>query len=223
MTDRLLLGRPFARYGLPDPSPLYNLSVAHGLKNQENAKDIKTGQPVGRIPHFDEMLAFFSNHALQPRPRSTLVHGDYKLDNMVFDKNSPKVKGILDWEMSTVGHPLSDLANLLHGFYTVNMKPRPEYMSPAFLPGATPGLPTSKDIMGWYREEAGWDPSAEMGWAMAFSVFRAAAIAQGIAARVARGQATSEKAKEYAEAFKHLGQFAWELVQGEMAKAKAKL
>lgn len=169
------------------------------------------------------MLSFFSNKSLQPAPKSTLVHGDYKLDNMVFDHASPTVIGILDWEMSTVGHPLSDLANLLHGFYTVKMRPRLEYMSTAFEPGVTPGLPTPEQIMAWYSEEAGWDPREEMGWAMAFSVFRAAAIAQGIAARVATGQATSEKAREYAEAFKHLGEFAWELVQGEMVKVKAKL
>lgn len=169
------------------------------------------------------MLAFFSDKSLQPKPRSTLVHGDYKLDNMVFHPSSSHVIGILDWEMSTVGHPLSDLANLLHGFYTVKMRPRLEYMSTAFEPGKTPGLPTPEQIMEWYRQEAGWDPRGEMGWAMAFSVFRAAAIAQGIAARVATGQATSEKAREYADAFKHLGEFAWELVQGEKAKGKAKL
>lgn len=159
------------------------------------------------------MLEFFANKKLQPKERATLVHGDYKLDNMVFDKTNPQVIGILDWEMSTVGHPLSDLANLLNGFYTVSI--RPKYMSDAFVPGVTPGIPTPETIMKWYAEVAGWDPRPEMNWAVAFSVFRSSAICQGIAARWATRQATSEQAKNYADAFRPLGELAWTIIEKE--------
>lgn len=184
---------------------------------QEQAVDVDTKEPVGRIPHFDDMLAFFSTKHLQPRDRATLVHGDYKLDNMVFHKTEPRVIGILDWEMSTIGHPLSDLANFLNGFYTVALQPK--YVSKDFRPGVTPGIPTPEDVLRWYADVAGgWDPRPEMGWAASFSIFRSAAIAQGIAARVATRQATSEQAKSYADAFKPLGEFAWSMVQEQQKK-----
>ncbi|KXJ90198.1 phosphotransferase enzyme family protein [Microdochium bolleyi] len=186
---------------------------------QEKAVDVDSGEPVGLIPHFDGFLSFFSDAARQPRDRGTLVHGDYKIDNMVFHPTQARVLGILDWEMSTVGHPLSDLANLMHPFYTVDVTLGYQSSSgrgnDAFRPGATPGMPTPDLIMDWYAAVAGWDPRPEMNWAMAFSCFRSAAIAQGIAARVAQRQATSERAVEYADAFKVLGEFAWGLVEKE--------
>ncbi|KAI0023402.1 acyl-CoA dehydrogenase family member 11 [Xylariomycetidae sp. FL0641] len=184
---------------------------------QARAVDADTGEPVGAIPHFAELLAFFGDRRRQPRDRAALVHGDYKLDNMVFHATEARVVGLLDWEMSTVGHPLSDLANLLNPYYTQTAE-RSFYDSRAFAPGATPGLPTPDQILAWYAETAGWDPRPEIAWAAAFGVFRAAAITQGIAARVATRQASSAQAKKYADTFKPLGEAAWELVQEEMAK-----
>jgi aminoglycoside phosphotransferase (APT) family kinase protein len=63
---------------------------------QMKAKDKDTGEPVGKIPHFDEMVSFFSNPKTQPKDRSTFVHGDYKIDNVVFHKTEPRVIGILE-------------------------------------------------------------------------------------------------------------------------------
>ncbi|KAH9905741.1 protein kinase-like domain-containing protein [Xylariomycetidae sp. FL2044] len=188
---------------------------------QAAAVDAKTGAQVGAIPHFEEMTRFFGDGARQPRPRASLVHGDYKLDNMVFHATEPRVVGILDWEMSTVGHPLSDLANILGPWYTAGAAQTGYLRSGAFAPGATPGLPTPEVVMGWYAEVAGWDPRPEMNWAMAFSVFRASAICQGIAARAATGQASSAEARKYADAFRPLGELAWSLVQKEMEQVKA--
>jgi aminoglycoside phosphotransferase (APT) family kinase protein len=179
---------------------------------QASAVDADTGKPVGQLPHFDEFLRFFSDDAKQPSDRSTLIHGDYKIDNLVFHKTEPVVIGILDWEMSTVGHPLSDLSNIMNPFYTVSMKGVQFSSSDAFLPGATPGLPTPETIVKWYADTAGWDPRSDVNWGMAFSIFRLSAICQGIAARVATKQASSEQAKKHAEALSSLAEFAWELV-----------
>ncbi|KAI8945545.1 kinase-like domain-containing protein [Xylaria longipes] len=194
---------------------------------QSKAVDIDTKEPVGQIPHFDEILQFFADKDLQPRHRATLVHGDYKLDNMVFHRTESRVIGILDWEMSTVGHPLSDLGNLLMPFYTHKVTSSYNHTANAFLPGATPGLPTPDIVLGWYKEAAGWDPRPEYHWALAFAVFRISAISQGIAARFATRQASSAEAQKYAESFKPLGELAWSLVEQEKAKStitkKAKL
>jgi aminoglycoside phosphotransferase (APT) family kinase protein len=177
---------------------------------QSKTIDVETKKPVGSIPHNDEMIQFFSDKKRQPKERASLVHGDYKLDNVVFDMNSPAMIGILDWEMSTVCHPISDLANLVNPFYTLEI--RPKYISDGFLPGITPGLPTADMVIDWYSEVAGWDPRPELEWAVAFSMFRGAALCQGIAARVATKQSTHQEARNYADAFLPLGNFAWKMV-----------
>lgn len=184
-------------------------------------------------PRFAELMAFFADPARQPRDRSSIVHGDYKIDNLMFHPTEPRVIGVLDWEMSTVGHPLSDVVNLTSPFFMALYlgDPRskglefPHLQTPeAFLPGRTPGLPTTEELLGWYVEGSGgkYDPRSDMNWGCAFGMFRNAAILQGIAARVARRQATSEVAGRYANSFKNLGQLAWNLVEDEKAAGPAK-
>jgi aminoglycoside phosphotransferase (APT) family kinase protein len=63
---------------------------------QAAAVDVETKVPVGQIPHVDEMLAFFRDKKLQPKDRGNLIHGDYKIDNLVFHKTEPRVIGILE-------------------------------------------------------------------------------------------------------------------------------
>ncbi|KAI1175272.1 kinase-like domain-containing protein [Nemania sp. FL0916] len=191
-------------------------------ETQAQAIDVDTREPVGQIPHLEDTLRFFADPGRQPRDRATVVHGDYKLDNMVFHKTEPRVLGLLDWEMSTIGHPLSDLANMLMPFFTAEASRSFNPRSEAFLPGATPGLPSPDDVLGWYQDAAGWDPRPEFHWALAFSVFKLSGIAQGIAARYATRQASSAEARKYAQAFQPLGELAWSLVEQEKAKSKTK-
>lgn len=67
--------------------------------DQAAVKDKETGEEVGMIPHYDEMVGFFGDESTQPQDRSTFVHGDYKVDNVVFHATEPHVIGIIDWEM----------------------------------------------------------------------------------------------------------------------------
>ncbi|RYP80304.1 hypothetical protein DL769_002538 [Monosporascus sp. CRB-8-3] len=192
---------------------------------QARAVDADTGRAVGHVPHFEELLAFFGDPRAPGRPRDgrvALVHGDYKIDNLVFHAAEPRVVGILDWEMSTLGHPLSDLANLLHpvygtgpGLVVASRSPRPAAGA------AAEGLPDPETAVSWYRDAAGWDPAPEMAWALAFSVFRLSAICQGIAARVATRQASSESARRHAEAMGPLAETAWAMVRKAKADAAA--
>ncbi|CAK7271277.1 hypothetical protein SEPCBS119000_004520 [Sporothrix epigloea] len=181
---------------------------------QASTKDKETGLPVGELPHMDEMMTFFGDAHYQPTDRSTLIHGDYKIDNLVFHKTLPEIIGILDWEMSTRGHPLSDLLNLLTPFQTAHLAGQIHIGNPLFLPGRLPGLPTLDEITAMYAAEAGWTPTAsELRWAAAFNIFRLAAICQGIAARAASRQASSEAALSYAKARVPLAQLAWEMMK----------
>lgn len=63
---------------------------------QAKAVDVETEEPVGMLPHFEETVKFFQNERLQPQDRATLVHGDYKIDNLVFHKTEPRLIGILE-------------------------------------------------------------------------------------------------------------------------------
>jgi len=206
---------------------------------QARVQDVDTGVAVGQLPFFGPMMEFFADERQQPQDRATLVHGDFKIDNLVFHKTEPRVIGILDWEMATIGHPLSDLSNLLTPFFTASLDPRTSVsVHPGFLPRATRGLPTPDEITNLYFSIATPSPSGsnnslelslenhrqlkpaearerkrELQWAQAFNIFRLAAICQGIAAREAGRQASSEKAKRYGEARNPLAKFAWELVQ----------
>ncbi len=217
---------------------------------QARAVDVETGEAVGPVPHSEELLAFFGDERRPGRPRDgggggggSLVHGDYKIDNLVFHPAEPRVIGILDWEMSTAGHPLSDLANLLLPLYGAGpgivSAPAP---APALTdarrkekkekkenggddgddPTRTPGLPDPAAVVAWYGAAAGRPVRPrEMAWALAFGVFRLAAICQGIAARVATRQASSASARRHAAAMAPLADMAWAMVRREIELEEA--
>ena len=119
------------------------------------------------------------------------------------------------WEMSTIGHPLSDLVNLLSPFTIAESQVAFQigYGSKEFWPCATPGLPTKRNCIEWYRDIAGWDPSPDIAWGEAFGLLRNAIIMQGIAARFALRQASSAKAIEYASQVKPFSEIGWSFVE----------
>ncbi|KAA8570587.1 hypothetical protein MFRU_031g00050 [Monilinia fructicola] len=192
---------------------------------QASTVDIETKEPVGQIPHIEEILRFFRDRKFQPKDRAALVHGDYKIDNLVFHKTEPRVIGILDWEMSTIGHPLSDIINILSP-YSVQHEKKFESL-PQFQEDHLPGLPSQSDLISWYRETAGWDPEPDLPWGMAFGFFRNTCIYQGIAARWAVRQASSAKAEVHAKARWPMGDLCWKFVglakERKGAEVKAKL
>ncbi|KAH6854604.1 kinase-like domain-containing protein, partial [Chaetomium sp. MPI-CAGE-AT-0009] len=243
------------------PTGFYNRQIATWRSvcdAQAAVRDVETRETVGPLPHFADLMAFFSDERQQPADRGTLIHGDFKIDNLVFHKTEPRVIGILDWEMSTIGHPLSDISNLLTPYFTARLDPRRSVnVHPGFLPRATRGLPDPDEITTLYFSVAAApspsnptpsssleltlhhhhnshhhhhhhrhgggssghhaaenpDKRRELQWAQAFNIFRLAAICQGIAARQAGRQASSEQARRYGAARAPLAEFAWELVQ----------
>ncbi|KAJ3265191.1 hypothetical protein HDU77_006046 [Chytriomyces hyalinus] len=156
---------------------------------------------VPAIPRLDDMLAWFKRNMVADEP-ATIVHGDFKLDNVIFHPTEAKVIGVLDWELSTLGHPLSDLANCLLPWYT----------STAFN-GMLPGKSGFKDtdrplpvpevdlLMQEYCKRAGRKyPIEKFEFCIAFSFFRALVIVQGVSARAARKQASSGNALQLNDA-----------------------
>jgi len=115
--------------------------------------------------------------------RATLVHGDYRLDNVVLDSQDPgRIAAVLDWELSTLGDPLTDLALLLL-FWREEDEP-----GFSLIPGVShlPGFPTRAELLERYATTSGIDVSA-MDWYLAFAHFKFAVIAQGVSARSRAG------------------------------------
>ena len=129
--------------------------------------------------------------------------------------------------MSTIGHPLSDLSNLLSP-YAMAVEPPNDAMktrvNTVFVPAAhTPGLPTQAQCLARYAEVSRWNPANELDWGNIFAAFRNAVIMQGIAARYAQRQASSDRAKEIGDLMGPYGEFSWVLVERWHRKHRARL
>lgn len=123
--------------------------------------------------------------------------------------------------MSTIGHPLSDLSNLIVPWTMTSFSTERRNSHPAFAPGArTHGLPTREEVISWYTEVAGWDPSAELAWGTSFAMFRDSIIFQGIASRYAVRQASSAEAKKVGQEMLPASEICWELIRRAKEQAK---
>ncbi|HXN56848.1 MAG TPA: phosphotransferase [Myxococcales bacterium] len=147
--------------------------------------------PGPRIPAMDWLIEWLPRNV--PEDRATaLTHGDFRIDNLVFHPALPQIIGVLDWELSTLGHPLADAA---YACLAWHLPPGELKLSGlAGLDLAALGIPSEQDFLARYCARTG--RKAISGWSfyLAFSLFRLAAIAHGIAARAAQGNASSSDA-----------------------------
>ena len=127
--------------------------------------------------------------------RAGIVHGDYRLDNCLLDPAEPgRIKAVLDWEMSTLGEPLTDLG-LMFVYWPEAGEDRPSTLSPVT---TLPGFPTRREVAGRYAERTGADLS-DLNWYVGFAFFKFAAIIAGIVARSAAGAMAGKDTSGYAE------------------------
>jgi aminoglycoside phosphotransferase (APT) family kinase protein len=161
---------------------------------------------AGRVPAMDRLVEWLPANLPADDGRASVVHGDYRCDNMIFHPTEPRVLAVLDWELSTLGHPLADFS------YHLMMYRMPPVGTPglAGVDLAALNIPTEDEYIAAYCARTGRTGGiANMDFYIAYNMFRLAAIIHGIRGRVVRGTAASAHAKTTAEGVEILADHAW--------------
>ncbi len=168
------------------------------------------------IPEMDRLMQWLPAHmpaSAKDESRVAIVHGDYRLDNLMFHPTEPRVVAVLDWELSTLGHPLADFSYHCMAWHI----PPGHFRGIGGLDLAALGIPSEQDYIRKYCERTGLATPQELAsdwnFYLAYNLFRLAAILQGIAKRVEAGTASSAQAKASGEGARPLAQMAWAFAQ----------
>lgn len=161
-------------------------------------------EQAGRNADMDRLVEWLPKNTPSTEETS-IVHGDFRVDNMIFHPTDPRVLAVLDWELSTLGHPLADFA------YNAMMYRMP----PEILGGiqgvdlAAAGLPSEDAYVNAYCIRTGRKSIPDLNFYIAFNMFRFAAILHGIRGRLARGTAASADAEAMSSRFERVANLAW--------------
>jgi len=165
------------------------------------------------MPEMEKLIEFLPA-TLPEQTRTSVVHGDYRIDNMIFAANEPKVLAVLDWELGTLGDPLADFTYVALAWVTENGG-RSGVMD---LDRKALGIPELDEVVERYCAATGRDGVPDLNWYFAYNFFRLAGIMQGIKKRVIDGTASSAHAKNMSERVNPLAERAWSFAQAAGAK-----
>ncbi|MOA04191.1 Phosphotransferase enzyme family protein [compost metagenome] len=164
------------------------------------------------IPEMDQLMAWLPAHmpaSARDAAHVSIVHGDFRLDNLMFHPTEPRVIAVLDWELSTLGHPLADFSYHCMSWHI----PAALGRGIAGLDLAALGIPDEESYIRRYCERTGITTPealrADWNFYLAYNMFRIAAILQGIAKRVEAGTASSAQAKASGDTARPMAELAW--------------
>jgi aminoglycoside phosphotransferase (APT) family kinase protein len=163
-----------------------------------------------KIEAMDRLIEWLPAH-IPPGERTSIVHGDYRLDNMIFHPTAPRVLAVLDWELATLGDPMADLAYHMMAWRLS----ADEFRGLRGADLAALGIPDEGEYLQMYLERS-CEPRrpSESDWSfyMAYNMFRLAAILQGVMARAVAGNAASETALQAGRRARPLAELGWRYV-----------
>jgi aminoglycoside phosphotransferase (APT) family kinase protein len=203
-TLALLHNTPVADAGLEDfgkPGNYFGRQVERWTKQYKLAE-------TETIPEVERLIAWLPA-TLPEQTRTSVVHGDYRIDNMIYAPDRPEVAAVLDWELSTLGDPLADFTYVCMAWVTENGG----RSGVADLNRKALGIPELEDVVERYCAATGRDGVPDMNWYFAYNFFRLAGIMQGIKKRVIDGTASSAHAKAMSERVNPLAERAWSFAE----------
>ncbi|MFI2812804.1 MULTISPECIES: phosphotransferase [Microbulbifer] len=168
---------------------------------------------IDPIPAMDQLIEWLDGHLPGDDGRVALVHGDYRLDNIVFHPERPQATAVLDWELSTLGHPFADLA---YQCMQLRMPASGEKMSGLMgVDRQALGIPSEAEYVARYCQRMGIEKIDNWAFYLAFSFFRLAAIIQGVAKRAQQGNASSKNAARMGALVDPVARFALDVIEKE--------
>jgi aminoglycoside phosphotransferase (APT) family kinase protein len=170
-------------------------------------------QPIAEMDKLIEWLPAHIPSDARDESRVSIVHGDYRLDNLMFHPTEPRIIAVLDWELSTLGHPLADFSYHCMAWHI----PHASFRGIGGLDHASLGIPSEDDYIRRYCDRTGLTTpealKADWNFYMAYNMFRIAAILQGIAKRVEAGTASSAQAAISGASARPMAELAWTFAQ----------
>jgi aminoglycoside phosphotransferase (APT) family kinase protein len=162
------------------------------------------------VPAMDDLITWLERHTPKDDGRVSLVHGDYRLDNMIFEPAGSRILAVLDWELSTLGHPLADLA---YQCMQWRLPSEGAFRGLGGIDRKAHGIPTEAEYVELYCRRTGTEVIGNWPFYLAFSFFRLAAILQGVYKRSLDGNASNpERARRMGEAVPMMAGMALEVV-----------
>ena len=168
-----------------------------------------------RIEAMDNLIAWLPEN-IPPGDETTVVHGDYRIDNLIFHPIEARVLAVLDWELSTLGHPLADFAYHLMAW---RLGPG-QFRGMHGVDLAALGIPLEDEYVAMYCTRTGRANIANIDFYLAYNMFRLAAILQGIAKRAIDGTASNAQAVETGKRARPTGEAGWALAEHIIAQAR---
>ena len=159
------------------------------------------------MPEVERLIEWLPR-TVPEQTRTSIVHGDFRIDNMIFDATQPKVLAVLDWELSTLGDPLADFS-----YYLMSWVTEPEGRSGVKGLTGDSGIPTIAQVVERYCAATGRDGVPDLNWYFAYNLFRLTGIVQGIKQRMIDGNASSAQAAATVERLPGLAAAAWQFAQ----------
>ena len=161
------------------------------------------------IAAMDHLMSWLRDHPPAPSGRTSVIHGDYRLDNVIFAESAPTVRAVIDWELSTLGDPLADLSYQCMPWHL----PPGAFGSLAGADLTALGIPSESAYMERYFSIAGGGRPADWEACIVYNLFRLASILEGVARRAIDGNASSQRAALMAQLVEPIANTAWALAK----------